>query len=186
MNVQSILETKVKEGVKAIFDADLAVVEFQPTRKDFEGDITVVVFPMLRVVKGNPEQIGNKIGEYLQEKVDEVTSFNTIKGFLNIVVDDKFYLEFFNSIREEPDYGFSRKPIRMRSWWNILHRTRTSLCIWGIFVTTFWDTRCLRYLRLPERRYTKRRLSMIAESIFAKVCWRGRNLAKARLLKAPG
>lgn len=106
MNIQEVLSVKVKEAVKSIFDKDLPNVEFQPTRKDFEGDITIVVFPMLRVVKGNPVQIGEQIGAYLEEHIDEVAGFNVIKGFLNIIINDSFYLNFFNSISTIPNYGY--------------------------------------------------------------------------------
>tara|TARA_R110000737_G_scaffold96790_1_gene130855 strand:- start:315 stop:2096 length:1782 start_codon:yes stop_codon:yes gene_type:complete len=106
MNIQEVLSHKVKEAVKSIFGQELPSVEFQPTRKDFEGDITIVVFPMLRVVKGNPVQIGEQIGAYLQEHVEEVLAYNVIKGFLNIVIDDVFYLNFFNTIKETPHFGF--------------------------------------------------------------------------------
>ncbi len=106
MNIQQVLTTTVKAAVSSIYNAELPSVEFQPTRKDFEGDITVVVFPMLRVVKGNPMEIGTKIGEYLQEHVGEVAKFNVVKGFLNIVLEDGFYQDFFKSIFNEEDYGY--------------------------------------------------------------------------------
>ena len=106
MNIQEVLSDKVKEAVKSIFDKDLPNVEFRATRKDFEGDIIIVVFPMLRVVKGNPVQIGEQIGAYLEEHIDEVAGFNVIKGFLNIVINDSFYLNFFNSISTIPNYGY--------------------------------------------------------------------------------
>ena len=107
-SIHSVLEAKVKEAVKSIFQVELPKVEFQPTRKDFEGDITVVVFPILRFVKGNPETIGKQIGEYLQAEVEEVSSFNVIKGFLNLLIDDAFYLNFFNTIKDAEDYGHVR------------------------------------------------------------------------------
>ncbi|MEH6761519.1 MAG: arginine--tRNA ligase [Maribacter arcticus] len=106
MNIQEVLSQKVKEAVQSIYSKELPSVEFQPTRKDFEGDITIVVFPMLRVVKGNPVQIGEQLGAYLQEHVEEVLSYNVIKGFLNIIIDDVFYLNFFNAIKETPHFGF--------------------------------------------------------------------------------
>ncbi|MEP2058268.1 MAG: arginine--tRNA ligase [Maribacter litoralis] len=109
MNIQEVLSDKVKEAVKSIFDKELPNVEFQPTRKDFEGDITIVVFPMLRVVKGNPVQIGEQIGSYLQEHVEAVAGFNVIKGFLNIVIDDSYYLNFFNSITYIEQYGYVKE-----------------------------------------------------------------------------
>ena len=107
MELQKVLEQKVQQAVKAIFDVDLTAVEFQPTRKDFEGDITVVVFPMLRVVKGNPVEIGTKIGEHLVTNVVEVSKFNVIKGFLNLVIADSFYVDFFNSIYSDKNYGYA-------------------------------------------------------------------------------
>ncbi|NVN17721.1 arginine--tRNA ligase [Muricauda sp. HICW] len=106
MSLQNDLTQKVIEAVKQLYQVDLPTVEFQPTRKDFEGDITVVVFPMLRLVKGNPVQIGTKIGEYLVENVDEVLKCNVVQGFLNIVIADSYYLNFFNSIFEETDFGY--------------------------------------------------------------------------------
>ncbi|APQ17982.1 arginine--tRNA ligase [Maribacter hydrothermalis] len=109
MNIQEVLSDKVKEAVNSIFDKELPNVEFQPTRKDFEGDITIVVFPMLRVVKGNPVQIGEQIGAYLQEHVDAVAGFNVIKGFLNIAINDGFYLDFFNSITATENYGYVKE-----------------------------------------------------------------------------
>ncbi|MGO4918240.1 arginine--tRNA ligase [Maribacter spongiicola] len=109
MNIQEVLSDKVKEAVQSIFDKQLPNVEFQPTRKDFEGDITIVVFPMLRLVKGNPVQIGEQIGAYLEEHVDAVASFNVIKGFLNIVINDGFYLDFFNSIFSTENFGFVKE-----------------------------------------------------------------------------
>ncbi len=105
MGIKTVLEAKVKEAVLSIFNAELPAVEFQPTRKDFEGDITVVVFPMLRVVKGNPAQIGEQIGVFLEEHVEEVSAFNVVKGFLNIVLNDSFYVDFFNGIKDEANFG---------------------------------------------------------------------------------
>lgn len=111
MGIKTVLESKVKEAVLSIFNVELPNVEFQPTRKDFEGDITVVVFPMLRVVKGNPAQIGEQIGSFLETNVDEVSGFNVVKGFLNIVLNDAFYLNFFNGIKDETNYGFVKEVV---------------------------------------------------------------------------
>ncbi|MEM9078386.1 MAG: arginine--tRNA ligase [Bacteroidota bacterium] len=108
MDLQPLLVEKVKEALAQLYDVEVPSVEFQPTRKDFEGDITVVIFPMLRYVKGNPVEIGTKIGEYLQEHVEEISKFNVVKGFLNLVVSDIFYLNFFNFIKDEANYGFAK------------------------------------------------------------------------------
>lgn len=107
MSLQNTLEVKVKAAVKSLFDADLQSVEFQATRKEFVGDITVVVFPMLRVVKGNPAVLGEQIGQFLVDNVSLVKSFNVVKGFLNIEIDDSYYLNFFNTIIANTNYGIS-------------------------------------------------------------------------------
>lgn len=106
MELQLVLEEKVKAAVKSIYNVDLPTIEFQPTRKDFEGDVTVVVFPMLRLVKGNPVQIGTQIGEYLVDNVAEIAKFNVVKGFLNLVVSDVYYLTFFNTISGLERFGY--------------------------------------------------------------------------------
>jgi arginyl-tRNA synthetase len=106
MSLQNDLTQKVIEAVKQLYQIDLPTVEFQPTRKDFEGDLTVVVFPMLRYVKGNPAQIATQIGDYLQEHMAEVTKCNVVQGFLNIVIADSYYLNFFNTIKDEVDFGY--------------------------------------------------------------------------------
>ncbi|MAB49742.1 MAG: arginine--tRNA ligase [Flavobacteriaceae bacterium] len=107
MKLQDTLELHVKAAVKELFQADLESVEFQVTRKEFAGDITVVVFPMLRVVKGNPVAIGEQIGQYLKDNVALVKGFNVVKGFLNIEIDDSYYIDFFNSIKDQHNYGFA-------------------------------------------------------------------------------
>ena len=106
MNIQNILETKVKEGFLALYEIEILSVEFQATRKEFEGDITVVVFPLLRYKKGNPAQIADDLGNYIIKNVAEVTNFNVVKGFLNLVIDDSFYINFFSDIYKNNNYGF--------------------------------------------------------------------------------
>lgn len=105
MTLHQIIESHIKSAVQHIYGAELETVELQPTRKDFEGDITAVVFPMLRVIKGNPVQIGNAIGEYLQENVPEIARFNVVQGFLNIVLSERYYLDFFYSVEDFSTYG---------------------------------------------------------------------------------
>ena len=105
MSLQTTIEAHVKTAVSEIFDAQLPQVEFQATRKEFEGDITVVVFPMLRVVKGNPVQIGTQIGEYLVSNVEEIRDFNVVKGFLNLVIADSYYTNVFKDIIATEGYG---------------------------------------------------------------------------------
>ena len=105
MNIQHTIETKVKEGFLALYAIEIPSVEFQATRKEFEGDITVVVFPMLRYKKANPIQIGEDLGKYIVAHVPEITSYNVVKGFLNLVIEDAFYSTFFNSIYTDSTFG---------------------------------------------------------------------------------
>lgn len=106
MNLQETISHQVKNAVNALFGASLESVELQTTRKEFVGDVTVVIFPMLRVVKGNPVQIGEQIGQYLMEKLQVIKSFNVVKGFLNIEIEPAHYLEVFETIKDNDDFGF--------------------------------------------------------------------------------
>jgi len=109
MQLEQQLENHVKTAIREHFNAEIDSVEFQATRKEFAGDITVVVFPMLRVVKGNPVQIGERIGEHLVAHVDEVKGFNVVKGFLNVEINDSHYLNFFNDIKDNETYGYNKE-----------------------------------------------------------------------------
>ena len=108
MNIQHTLHTTIIKGLKTIYNASIETVEFQATRKDFEGDITVVVFPFLRVIKGNPVEIATNLGEYLKEHVDAITDFNVVKGFLNLVVKDSYYAAQFNAFYSDANYGINK------------------------------------------------------------------------------
>lgn len=105
MKLQELLSQHIKTAVQENYNVSLEEIEFQATRKDFEGDVTVVVFSMLRTVKGNPVQIGETIGQYLVTHVDEVSKFNVVKGFLNLVLSDQHYLDFFNTIENFSTFG---------------------------------------------------------------------------------
>ena len=106
MTLSQILTPSIEKAVQALFGIAIDKVEFQTTRKEFEGDITMVIFPLLKVVKSNPVELGNKIGNYLVENVAEVSRFNVVSGFLNIVISDQYYINFFNEIKEDAKYGF--------------------------------------------------------------------------------
>src|SRR5690554_3263527 len=105
MSLQQILTTKIQEAVQSLFGTTIERVEFQATRRDFEGDITFVIFPLVKVIKGNPVEIGNKIGDYLVANTTEVVRFNVVSGFLNIVISDEYYLDFFNQIKNNENFG---------------------------------------------------------------------------------
>ncbi|RTY93377.1 arginine--tRNA ligase [Flavobacterium sp. GT3R68] len=106
MTLSQILTPSIEKAIQALFDIAIDKVEFQATRREFEGDITMVIFPLLKVIKSNPVELGNKIGNYLVENVAEVDRFNVVSGFLNIVIADQYYLNFFNGIKDDSKYGF--------------------------------------------------------------------------------
>ena len=107
MNLSQILTLPIQKAIRQLFDVSIDRVEFQITRKEFEGDITMVIFPLLKLIKANPIEIGTKIGNYLVENVDEIIRFNVVSGFLNIVVSDNYYFTFFNEIKNDIRFGFA-------------------------------------------------------------------------------
>jgi arginyl-tRNA synthetase len=119
MSLQEILSPSIKTAIYDLFEVSIEKIEFQATRKDFEGDITVVIFPLLKVIKGNPVEIGTKIGKYLTENLQEVEKFNVVAGFLNIVISDASQIKHM-------DFVLELKMTR-QSWLNILHQTLINL-----------------------------------------------------------
>ena len=87
------------------FDLDFNDIEIQATKKDFNGDITVVIFPLVKLLRKSPIEIGNEIGSFLINKSKYVDSYNLIQGFINLSIDSQFYIEFLNEIIEDENYG---------------------------------------------------------------------------------
>lgn len=106
MNIYSTLTKNISEALHHLYGVQIDDFEFQATRKEFSGDITLVVFPLLRHIKGNPVAIGESVGEFLVGKIDEVKGFNVVKGFLNIELSDSYFLSFLNSALNDTQYGF--------------------------------------------------------------------------------
>ena len=108
LTLQDTLKQHIIQAVQQLYSIDLETVELQQTRKDFTGDITLVIFPLLRHIKGNPVQIGEQIGDYLKTQAGNLVSdFNVIKGFLNLVIADSYYIDFLNQIRENKHFGLA-------------------------------------------------------------------------------
>jgi arginyl-tRNA synthetase len=84
-------------------------VQFQKTRKEFEGDFTLVVFPFLKAAKKSPEQAAQDIGNYLKDRVKEICAFNVVKGFLNIKLSDEYWINHLNTIITNPQYGIKQE-----------------------------------------------------------------------------
>ncbi len=95
--MEIVLKDKIKEAVKVLYNSDVTdnLIQLQETRKDFKGDFTLVVFPLLRFSKNTPEQTGKNIGNYLIKYFPAVSGFNVIKGFLNLEISDRWWIEYF-------------------------------------------------------------------------------------------
>ena len=106
MSLTHFLTLPIQNALSELFDVSSDTIEFQATHKEFEGDITLVLFPFLKQIKNSPLEIGNQLGNYLVQNTHEVTSFNVVSGFLNIVISDAYYLKFFDTIKENQQFGF--------------------------------------------------------------------------------
>ena len=109
MNIEKKIIQSVMTGIKALYGQEVAEaqVQLQKTKKEFEGHLTLVVFPFLKISRKNPEQTAVEIGAYLKENEPAVAAFNVIKGFLNLTVSDDCWIELFNSIHTQPEYGIT-------------------------------------------------------------------------------
>ena len=107
MNIEQKLVASVIGGLKALYGQDVpaAQVQLQKTKKEFEGHLTLVVFPFLRMSKKGPEQTAQEIGEYLQANEPSVAAFNVIKGFLNLTIASSAWIELLNGIHADKQYG---------------------------------------------------------------------------------
>ena len=107
MTPEQFIARKASEAIKAVYgaDADPATLQVSVTRKEFEGDFTLVVFPLLRMSHSTPENTGNAIGEWLVANVPEISRFNCVKGFLNLLLSNVYWNELFKEIATDPDFG---------------------------------------------------------------------------------
>jgi arginyl-tRNA synthetase len=104
--MEIILKDKIKEAVRILFQNEVSddLIQIQETRKDFKGDFTVVVFPLLRFSKNTPEKTAELIGNYLVEKFPVISGYNVIKGFLNLEISDNWWIEYFKKILAEKSH----------------------------------------------------------------------------------
>lgn len=109
--IEQLFIKETQDACKQIFNAsvDCKDIQLQKTVKNFDGDLTIVVFPLLRYSKKKPEETAKLLGEFLQKKLNIVERFNIVKGFLNIVIADYYWLKFFNEHKNEINYGFAKQ-----------------------------------------------------------------------------
>lgn len=107
MSAENFIAAKASEAIKAVYGADVTpeTLQVQPTRKEFEGDYTLVVFPLLRITRQSPDATGNALGDWLKANCPEVSAFNSVKGFLNLSLSNLYWKESLESIAANPDFG---------------------------------------------------------------------------------
>ena len=107
MTPESFIASKASEALKALFnvEADASSLQVQVTRKEFTGDFTLVVFPLLKLVRRAPEALGTAIGDWFLENVPEVSAYNCVKGFLNMSLSPLYWSEAFLGIVGDADFG---------------------------------------------------------------------------------
>ncbi|SFF42599.1 arginine--tRNA ligase [Sunxiuqinia elliptica] len=110
MHIDQIIKEKVVEAIQALYAQQVETdsVQVQNTRKDVEGDMTIVVFPFLRFSKQSPEQTATQLGEYLKENVDLIEDFSVIKGFLNLTISKEYWLSVLGAAFLDPEFGFQK------------------------------------------------------------------------------
>ncbi len=107
MHLEHLLSQKISESLSSLFSIDIKpeTIGFQKTNKDFQGDITLVVFPYVKAAGKSPEDTGRLIGNHLKESTPEVIDYNVVKGFLNLVISNSYWLDFFAFALSKNDFG---------------------------------------------------------------------------------
>ena len=117
MTPEKFIIAKASEAIQALYGVEVpeAQLQVQVTRKEFEGDYTLVVFPLLKMSKTTPENTGNAIGEWLKANIAEISAYNTVKGFLNISFSEVYWNNVFAEIAAAEDFG-QLAPTGRQSW----------------------------------------------------------------------
>ena len=109
MSIEQIIRDQIVEAIEKCYQQKIepSLVQLQNTSKEFDGDITIVVFPFVRMSKKSPEQTAAEIGDYLQQNVQEVEKYNVVKGFLNLVITADYWISVLNSVTTAENYGIT-------------------------------------------------------------------------------
>ena len=107
MKIETLIAQMTVNAVKALYGQDIEAssVQVQKTKREFEGHLTIVVFPYLKMSRKGPEQTAGEIGTWLRENVEEISSYNVIKGFLNLVISTSAWMDMLNDINSDPAFG---------------------------------------------------------------------------------
>ncbi|MCC6690515.1 MAG: arginine--tRNA ligase [Bacteroidia bacterium] len=108
MQLEKLLSNKVIQAIQLLYNVtpEAKAITFQKTNKEFEGDLTLVIFPFLKASKKSPEETGKQIGEHLRSNTPEIENFNVVKGFLNITISPAFWINYFNDVAGNPNFAF--------------------------------------------------------------------------------
>ena len=107
MNIETLISQSAKEAVKALYGQDVPekMVQLQKTRSEFEGNLTLVVFPFVKMARKSPEQTAQEIGQYLVEHCSAIEKYNVVKGFLNLSVCEGAWLQLLEVIDQDEHFG---------------------------------------------------------------------------------
>ena len=106
--IKKILENKISEAISELYKYKAISIQLQKTRAEFEGDFTVVVFPLLKITKQNPEKTAEEIGSYLIQKISYISKYNVVKGFLNFSISASFWIDKFYEIYSVENFGITK------------------------------------------------------------------------------
>ena len=159
-------------------------VEIQPTKKDHDADLTVVVFPLLRFIKSKPADLADALGTYLENQIEEIKAYHVIQGFLNLIIDDVYYLRFLSDIQHPENFGI--QPVTADSKKILVEysspNTNKPLHP-DIFEIICWERPYPSCSLLQDTKFTKRKLLTTGVSIFVNQWSHGKPLVMAKLLK---
>ncbi len=107
--MEALLTKHLSEYFKAQYDKEVSAFEIQPTKSHFDGDLTIVVFPLLKMVSKKPADLAAELGDFLIDEIVEVEAYNVVQGFLNIQISTSFYIDFLAQLQQNSNFGFAPK-----------------------------------------------------------------------------
>ena len=115
MTIEQQIITTAQQAVKTLYGQEVPekMVQLQKTKREFEGNLTLVVFPFLKISRKKPEDTAQDLGEYIKQNCDAIADFNVVKGFLNLVIDSKAWIGLLNEMNSNPKFG--EKPVTENS-----------------------------------------------------------------------
>ena len=141
MKIEDKLTESILNGIKTLYNQEVPakMVQLQKTKKEFEGHLTLVVFPFLKMSKKGPEQTAQEIGEYLKQNEPAIANYNVIKGFLNLTIASDVWIELLNRIHADNQWGIQKADENRFTW-----VTCVTTC-WEAHWLTSWQPTATRW-----------------------------------------